>query len=342
MRQETLDFVAMVQRAVPGAGAESWNQIDGPGWREQVERAFFSIRHGGSLWLASETVDVADLVGDLRWRSDWERIIGQAFSAGGSCVCALGNGTGMHAPAVSVVVPTVQTTYLPRFMATHRSLERGEVEYVVVSNGTEESDLGRLLSLPFDVLVHYPQPLGFPAACNAGARLTRERAEVLVLANDDTEMLLPGWDVRLWEIVDGERDLGALAPVLSSIGNRYQLAGALPIPDLYDAPVLFYGWVAFPRAVWRDVGALDEAFGMGNGEDIDHSLRIRESGRRLVVDPLTSLYHRTHGTFSLMTPEQFNGALAHAAVTLRAKWGDRLAELAPEVAAWVKQAVQDG
>lgn len=308
----------------------------GQEWRSILADKALSVAHGGNLWVAGLGISVADLVRAVQQSSEWRMIIAEEQGAS-TLVCALGNGEGTYRPAVSVVVPTVQHTYLPRFLATHRSLQRGRGEYVVVSNGTERWDLGQMLSLRPDVFVHFPEPLGFPRACNVGAGLARLASEVLVLANDDTEMTLFGWDSRVWEIADGERDLGAVAPVLSSIGNRWQLHGAVPVPDLYEAPVLFYAWVAFPRAVWEDVGGLNEAFGLGNGEDIDHSLRIRLSGRRLLVDPVTAVYHRVHGTFDLMTPVQFNAALTNAAAVLRATWGDKLAELAPEVGQWANE-----
>lgn len=308
----------------------------GQEWRSLLGDKALSVAHGGNLWVAGLGISVADLVRAVQQCSEWRMVIAEEQGAS-ALVCALGNGEGEHSPAVSVVVPTVQHAYLPRFFATHRSLQRGRAEYVVVSNGTERWDLGQMLTLRPDVFVHFQEPLGFPRACNVGAGLARLASEVLVLANDDTEMTLFGWDSRVWEIADGERDLGAVAPVLSSIGNRWQLHGAVPVPDLYEAPVLFYAWVAFPRAVWEDVGGLNEAFGLGNGEDIDHSLRIRLSGRRLLVDPVTAVYHRVHGTFDLMTPVQFNAALTNAAAVLRATWGDKLAELAPEVGQWANE-----
>lgn len=311
----------------------------GQDWRSVLVDKALSVAHGGNLWAAGTDIQVVDLVRAVQEHSEWRMIVAEEQEAS-ALVCAIGNGTGERFPAVSVVVPTVQSAYLPRFFATHRSLQRGRGEYVVVSNGTEPVDLKQMIALRPDVFVHFQEPLGFPRAMNVGASLTRQASEVLVLANDDTEMTLNGWDSRLWEIADGERDLGAVAPVLSSIGNRWQLHGAIPVPDLYEAPVLFYAWVAFPRTVWQDVGGLNEEFGMGNCEDIDHSLRIRLSGRRLLVDPVTAVYHRVHGTFDLMTPAQFNSVLAQAASTLLATWGDRLAELAPDVDRWAQKMAQ--
>jgi tetratricopeptide (TPR) repeat protein len=70
--------------------------------------------------------------------------------------------------------------------------------------------------------------------------------------------------------------------------------------QLEDVETLAGLCLFFERGLLDRVGLFDEGFGPGNFEDDDYSLRVRLTGRRLVIVRDAFLYHRGMRTFSSM------------------------------------------
>lgn len=210
------------------------------------------------------------------------------------------------APAVSIVIPTFNhlEDFLKPCLASvreHTDLDRCEV--IVVSNGSTDGTEEFLRTLPgksFRALVH-ADPLGFPAAANAGIR--EARGEFVVLLNNDT-VLLPQprnlWIDLLAAPFRGNHRVGISGPVKFNF----------PCGATRRRAIAF--WCAMiRRAVFAQCGLLDEIFSPGMGEDADLSIKAEKAGWALVRVPkdgetefgkgmpeqVFPIYHRGSGTF---------------------------------------------
>lgn len=283
---------------------------------------------GRDAWY--QGLDLVDVLAELRKLADFEEIIcAQNVAPADTYIAALGkrknSGGSVGQPVLlSAVIPTCQARYVRRCIKTHSELSSGVSEFIVIVNGASIDDEEALMrSSGAAVMAFYDVNLGFPGACNVGIELRHQEAIAVALVNDDTEETLYRWDDRVITIISQEQSIGALSPVLNFIANPFQLHGVVPTPELYQVPVLFFTWVAFPVGVFEKVGMLDEKFGLGNYEDVDFSFRISDAGLSLVVDPVHGVHHRGHGTFSLLPPGQFNSIMRASESVLRTKHGAR-------------------
>lgn len=182
-------------------------------------------------------------------------------------------------------------------------------------------------------LVEASANLGFGGGCNAG--IERARGRLVGLVNPDL-VALPGWLEPLVEVLDTDPTVGIAASVLLDPDGSIQECGQMLYADGTTAPRRATPAGADPievgpievdhasAACWLmrtvDVSALggfDEAFHPAYFEDVDLALRVRRTGRRVVVHPLSRVVHHT-GTG---TPDPPRPAFAQLD-TLRRRWPD--------------------
>ena len=155
----------------------------------------------------------------------------------------------------------------------------------------------------------------FPRLCNAGAQAAT--GKVIVLLNNDTRVISPGW---LEELVDvaSERDVGAVGPLLLYDDGRIQHAGVLlgvngtadnALANFARQAPIAREWcrsrrtvsavvgacLAVRAEVYREVGGMDERFAVSHNE-IDFCLRIAALGMRTVFTPHAVLAHTESAT----------------------------------------------
>lgn len=221
------------------------------------------------------------------------------------------------APLVSIIVPTrnahevleacvssvLERTTYPRF------------ELLIVDNGSDDDEALRYLErLRQDGRVRVlrdERPFNYSALNNAAARQTR--GDVLVLLNNDTEVITSSW---LEELVSH-----AMRPEVGAVGARllypdgtvqhagvvlglggaaahshrgspreaYGHGARLILTQAYSA--VTGACLAVRRALYLELGGLNETDFAIAYNDVDFCLRLRERGYTNVYTPFAELYH---------------------------------------------------
>jgi GT2 family glycosyltransferase len=231
-------------------------------------------------------------------------------------------GTPPESPDVSVVVPLyLQLSHVEvqlALLADDPDFSRADLVYVLDSPEQEEelhnyaADLFPIYGVPFRVAT-LERNIGFPGACNAGARLASGR--LLLLLNSDILPDRPGWLGTMRAFYDATPNIGALGPKLlyedDSIQHAgmyfYQLPGSSTWVDAHyfkgmhrslpaanvarPVPVVSGACLMIERALYERFGGLKGMYVQGDYEDSDLCLRLRELGRRNWYVPSAELYH---------------------------------------------------
>lgn len=219
-------------------------------------------------------------------------------------------------PTVSIVIPTRHSrANLSRLLPSLATTEYDGFDVTIVDNG-EESDENRQwyarhdLGFPLTVRWWSERPFNYSKVNNDGIRSTS--GEVVVMLNDDTEIVDPGWLAEMVGMLQRE-GVGTVGMQLRSDDLHIQHAGVLLGPGGF-ADNLFSGlrpgsrtylgrstWyrdslavtgacVAVKRADFEDVGGLDERFIL-TGSDVVLGLDQVIRGRRNAVIPFDMVRH---------------------------------------------------
>jgi O-antigen biosynthesis protein len=226
-------------------------------------------------------------------------------------------------PAVSIVIPTacqsrevryenvVLVTHCVRSIVETSSYENYEI-VCVVDPSADERVLDQLRGIAGDRLrlVEFEGQFNFSTKINRGA--VRSEGDHLLLLNDDMEVATPNWIERL-VMYSQIPEVGAVGGRLLWEDGRLQHAGILFENGGYPGHIYrgfsgeFRGYsnnvlvaqnylavtgacLMTPRDAFEEVGGLSTAFPV-NYNDMDYCLKLRASGRRVVYDPDTVLYH---------------------------------------------------
>lgn len=224
---------------------------------------------------------------------------------------------------ISVVIPAVGNVELTKAcIESVRATATKDIEVVLVDNGSTPEESEALKALGAEAYLHFDDMLGFPAAINRGDDASG--GDWLLLLNNDTEIATPGWDALLTEAAgDG---LTIVSPVLDFVFNRTQYVGSCA-EEIAATDLLCFVAVLMRRTTWDAIGELDERFGLGNWEDNDYCLRLKQAGGQALVDPRVFVHHAGHATNSkIMTAEQFQTLLDENGAKFKEKWAnvDRL------------------
>ena len=221
-------------------------------------------------------------------------------------------------PLVSVIVPTRdRADLLARCVdgVLHRT-DYFNLELLIVDNGSIEPATQTL----FDQLTHeddrvrilrHPGPFNYSALNNSAAR--EANGEILLLLNNDIDVIEPGW---LRELVSQalRPDVGAVGAKLLFPNEQVQHAGMVLGPEGHVVHLHrfagkndpgYCGQLALPRtllavtgacvairrAVFFEVGGLDEINLPVVFNDVDLCLRLGDHGYRVVWTPFAELFH---------------------------------------------------
>ena len=219
---------------------------------------------------------------------------------------------------VCVIVPTRDRADLlgPCIASVFERTAYGAFDMVVIDNGSRDPATHELLAewerrepSRFRV-IHDPSPFNYSRLNNSAVRETD--APYVLLLNNDTEVIEPGWMDAMLGQARRER-IGAVGGVLLYADGTVQHAGVvLGILDLtghahrslpadasgyHGALQLDTNYVAVTGAclmvakcIYEEVGGLDEGMAVAFN-DIDFCLKLRRAGYRNVVVPRARLYH---------------------------------------------------
>jgi len=228
-----------------------------------------------------------------------------------------------HRPLVSIVIPTAGGSREVRFeqvvLIEHclRSIVETSTyenyEIVCVTGaGTDPALLERLQEIAGDRLrvVPFAGPFNFSAKINRG--VVNSRGERVLLLNDDMEVVAPDWIERMVMYLELEK-VGAVGARLLFEDGRPQHVGILFENGGYPGHIYrgfspdFRGYsnnvlvaqnylavtaacLMTTRAAFDQVGGFSTLL-PNNYNDMDFCLKLRTTGRRVVYDPDTVLFH---------------------------------------------------
>jgi GT2 family glycosyltransferase len=221
-------------------------------------------------------------------------------------------------PLVSVIVPTRDRSELLAQCAEGllQRTDYSNLELLIVDNGSTESAtfalFDRLTSGDSRVrILRNPGPFNYSALNNAAAK--EAKGEVLLLLNNDVSVIEPSW---LRELVSQaiRPDVGIVGAKLIFANESLQHGGVALGPDGFISHIHrsatrndpgYFGQLALTRtlsavtgacaairrAVFLEVGGLDEVNLQVAFNDIDLCLRIGDFGYRVVWTPFAELFH---------------------------------------------------
>lgn len=185
---------------------------------------------------------------------------------------------------ISVVIPSKTTANLT---ACVQSILKNEpklkpAHIIVVDDGVDWSSWHRcgIVSLPGE------KPFVFARNVNAGIEhaLEEQRAEFVIIMNDDATLLTPGGFTALARVAAENTEYGTIsAAITAAVGNPCQKPrGTFGLRE--EARTLAYICVGFTAATLHRVGLLDEDFSEDYGwEDNAHCREVKLRGLKLGI-----------------------------------------------------------
>lgn len=250
-------------------------------------------------------------------------------------------------PLVSIIIPSYNAASLLRqcLASIRERTDYAPYEIVVVNNRSDDPDALALLHWvqqdPVIRVVDYPAPFSYSALNNFAVQ--HARGEILCLLNNDIEVITPGW---LTEMVSHavRPEIGAVGAMLYYPDDTIQHAGVIlglggvaghaylhqsrghegqknraRLVQNYSAVTA--ACLVVRRAVYAQVGGLNESDLAIAFNDVDFCLKVRAAGFRNVWTPFAELYHHESASRGLEdTPEKqarFNREIAY----MRRTWG---------------------
>ncbi len=257
------------------------------------------------------------------------------------------------APKVSVLIPSRdQGRLLKRCVGSligdDAVTDYPEIEIVLVDHESTEPRarvvIDALAADPAHTVVTFSGPFNFAAMVNRAAEAAT--GEVLVLLNNDTEAISPGW---LTEMVGhlSRPEMGVVGALLLFSDGTIQHAGVHPgvgglmghghkhrrgddpgyfgrLTVAHEVAAVTGACLGITRATWDRLGGLDEENLAVAYNDIDLCLRARAAGLRVVFTPHAVLHHHESVSRGFDDDPARNERLAGEVAVMRERWGDLL------------------
>lgn len=244
----------------------------------------------------------------------------------------------MSAP-VSIIIPAFnQVDYCRQCLTTLLENTVRPYKLILVDNGSTDGVAELFDAVPGATVVHAPENLGFAKGINLG--LAHAEGHALLL-NSDT--LLPaGWLEPMLAALERDAAIGIVGPRSNCVSGAQQIDG-LEFSDMesinrYAAELRMaqagrtrdvarlVGFCMLIRdTVWRALGGMEEAFGIGNFEDDDYCIRVLRAGYRLCIAEDAFVFHYGSRTFLGMgiTDEAWSNLLRRNEQVFADKWDVR-------------------
>lgn len=221
------------------------------------------------------------------------------------------------APQVSIVIPVfnkwVYTAACLRSIADAQCASRFEV--IVVDDQSTDQTAEQLAGVKGLKVLRNPENAGFIDSCNRGAAAAR--GKYLVLLNNDTQVT-DGWLDRLLDTFRAFPDAGLVGSRLIYPDGKLQECGGLIFSDgsgwnfgrgaVAESPEYKYvrkvdycsgACIMVETELFNGCGGFDVRYRPAYYEDTDLAFRVRASGRKVLVQPASTVIHHegiTSGT----------------------------------------------
>lgn len=214
----------------------------------------------------------------------------------------------------------------------------GPLEVLVLDNGSGDgaAELVRA-RFPRARLLAEPENWGFAGGVNRA--VAAARGERIALLNPDA-LPAPGWLAALTAALD-DPAVGVVGSKVLGAGGQIQSVGTLlderllltahrgggePDRGQHDAPAevaaVHGAAMAFPRALWEQLGGFDEGFFPAYWEEVDFCARARRAGRRVLVQPAAVVRHEHEASATGKYSAEFYGYYHRNRLRYAAKWLD--------------------
>jgi GT2 family glycosyltransferase len=266
-------------------------------------------------------------------------------------------GTPVECPICSVVIPLYRNLRFMRHQvaAFARDPMLRDSEIIMVLDSPEQRGEAEhmlrgicgLTGLPVTLVVH-GRNAGYATACNSGAALAR--APMLLQLNSDVIPDRPGWMAPLFARLASDPRIGCVGPKLMFDDGSLQHAGLYfargPLDDWYNchyfkgfpryypdanrprrSPGVTGAAMFMPRRAWDEVGGFHADYIVGDYEDSDLCLRLRQAGFDIWYEPAAELFHferqsiAQHAGYSGTVAAAYNRRLHHR------RWSEAIARL---------------
>lgn len=186
-----------------------------------------------------------------------------------------------------------------------------DYELIVIDNGSEPPIKVPFTGFAETILIRNETNLGFPAAVNQGIRAAK--GDVIVLLNNDV-VCTPSWANRLLRGLESFSIVGPMTNYCAGMQNvtvspyssvdELNKAAAL-WGEEHDGEAVEVNWVigfcmAFPKALFDELGPFDESMWPSSGEEIDFCFRARTAGHKVGIVCDGYVHHIGSQTFQEM------------------------------------------
>jgi len=220
-------------------------------------------------------------------------------------------------PEVSVVIPAygnwAYTAACLKSISKARCLHG--IEVILVDDASADETGEAAPAIEGLRYIRNAQNLGFIGTCNRGA--SEAASKYLVLLNNDTQVT-DGWLDRLVEVFGRFPDAGLVGSRLVYPDGRLQECGGIVFEDgsawnygrndnpsrpeylcVREADYCSGAAIMLETALFRKLGGFDERYRPAYYEDTDLAMRVRAAGRKVYVQPASTVIHHegvTSGT----------------------------------------------
>jgi glycosyltransferase involved in cell wall biosynthesis len=253
-------------------------------------------------------------------------------------------------PMVSLIIPTRNGLQLIRQCVESilKKTTYPNYEILIVDNGSDDPAtlryLDELRGKTRVRVVRDDRPFNYSALNNAAVKLAQ--GEVLGLLNNDLEVISPEWlsemvsialqpgvgavGARLWYPNDTLQHGGVLLGV-GGVANHAHLKILRGMHGYFSRASLIQSFSAVTaaclvirKAIYEQVGGLNETDLQVAFNDVDFCLRAREAGYRNVWTPYAELYHHESATRGYEDTPEKQARFAKEVQYMKQSWGDTL------------------